>query len=441
MKQMYKPIIGLEVHVELKTKQKMFCGCPTDNFGKEPNTLTCPTCLGLPGALPFTNQEAIKMCAKIGLALNCQLAEKSLFERKNYFYPDLPKGYQISQYRWPLCTNGFLMVADKTDEKRKIRINRVHQEEDTGKLLHPGDQTLIDYNRSGVPLVEVVTEPDFTDTEQVKNYAKLLAQIFRELEVSNAEMEKGDMRLEANVSVSPPGSEGLPNYRVELKNINSFTFMASAITYEIERQIKVLESGEKITQHTRGWDEVKKETFVQREKEEANDYRYFPEPDLPELRIKNLESRIKQEIPELPNMREERLVQDYGLPSSSSATLSASKELAILFEDSVLLGKSKGITPLEISNLLLNVSVKNRPKDSLATISTIEQSKSGIIDDNNQLEVLAGEVITENRRLVESYKSGKVTVIMALVGMVMRKTAGKADPLKTKTILEKLLQS
>src|SRR3989344_9031364 len=243
----YEPVIGLEVHVELNTKSKMFCRCSADYFGKEPNTHTCPVCLGLPGALPYINEDALNKCMQIGLALGCKVSEKSLFERKNYFYPDLSKGYQISQYRWPLSTNGELIM----DNGQKIRINRVHQEEDKGKLTHIGGNTLIDFNRSGVPLVEIVTEPDFKQVEEIRDYAKKLQQLFRYLGVSNADMEKGDMRLEANISVRIVGQSALPAYRVELKNINSFRFMVAAVEYEIRRQIEALEKGEKLSQETR----------------------------------------------------------------------------------------------------------------------------------------------------------------------------------------------
>ena len=278
----YQPVIGIEVHVELNTKTKMFCRCSADYFGKKPNTHTCPVCLGLPGALPYINEEAIKKCIQIGLALNCEVNPRSYFERKNYFYPDLAKGYQISQLVFPLNINGELEAEGEDGQVKKIRINRAHQEEDTGKLTHQGNETLIDFNRSGVPLVEIVTEPDFNHSSQVKDYAKKLQQIFRYLGVSNADMERGDMRLEANVSVRKlashlsSGNTELPDYRVELKNINSFRFMTAAIEYEIKRQTEALEKREKLTQETRGWNEDKKETYLQRSKEEAHDYRYFP---------------------------------------------------------------------------------------------------------------------------------------------------------------------
>lgn len=437
----YEPVIGLEVHVELNTKSKMFCRCSADYFGAKPNTHTCPVCLGLPGALPFTNKQAIEDCMKIGLALNCEISELSRFERKNYFYPDLPKGYQISQYRWPLCINGEL----KIENRKLIRINRVHQEEDTGKLTHLGAETLIDYNRSGVPLVEIVTEPDFKNSEEVRDYAKKLQQIFRYLGVSNADMERGDMRLEANVSVrkvashTSCGNTKLPDYRVELKNINSFRFMVAAIEYEIKRQTEALKKGEKLTQETRGWDEDKKQTYLQRKKEEANDYRYFPEPDIPEFRIKDLELRIKEEIPELPEQKVKRYVSELGLKESQALVLVESRKLAEYFERVVELGGKEGIEGVEAANFLVNRKINIEEVSPDQVIKEIKNKGIGVIGNTGELQKLAEEAILENPQMKELYRKGKVTVIQALIGAVMKKTSGKANPEKVKEILEKLL--
>lgn len=437
----YEPVIGIEVHVELNTKSKMFCRCSVDYFGKEPNTHTCPVCLGLPGALPYINEEAIRKCIQIGLALNCQIVDTSLFERKNYFYPDLPKGYQISQLVKPLCVKGWLEVEGDDGVLKKIRINRAHQEEDTGKLTHQGNETLIDFNRSCVPLVEIVTEPDFHDSSEVRDYAKKLQQIFRYLGVSNADMERGDMRLEANVSVRPEGSTNLPPYRVELKNINSFRFMVAAIEYEIKRQIEALEQGRTLTQETRGWNEAKKETYLQRSKEEAHDYRYFPEPDLPEIQVNRLQvtvDSIKKELPELPAQKMERFQTDYGLSKTQVALLVDSKELAEFFEEAVKLGFKKGSDPKQIANHIINRKPDLRV-GPLAVVNEVVGKTSGIISDEAELEKLVKEAMDENPKAVGDYKAGKESSLQVLIGAVMKKSSGKADAGKVKEILERLL--
>ena len=464
----YEPVMGLEVHVELNTKSKMFCRCRADYFGKEPNTHTCPVCLGLPGALPYINEEAINSCIKIGLALNCQVAEKSLFERKNYFYPDLAKGYQISQYRWPLTINGWIEVENEKGGVSKIRINRAHQEEDTGKLLHigrgptaQGSGTWIDFNRSGVPLVEIVTEPDFKDVVEIRDYAKKLQQMVRFLGVSNADMERGDMRLEANVSIRKVDDKlyshlparqagmssgktiterGLPDYRVELKNINSFRFMAAAVEYEIKRQTEALEKGEKITQETRGWDEDKKCTYLQRSKEEAHDYRYFPEPDLPPLFLSTKKiQEMKNSLPELPWDKSKRYEKDLGIKKTDAKILSEDKKLAEFFEETIKLSANK-IPAVKIANHIINNKINPNDSAPQDIVNGVVGAQVGIISDQKELERLAKRVLEENKKIVEDYKSGKQTAIQALIGGVMKLSKGKADPGKAKEILERLLK-
>lgn len=469
----YEPVIGIEVHVELNTKTKMFCRCSADYFGEEPNSHTCPVCLGLPGALPYINEEAIKKCMQIGLALNCEINEQSYFERKNYFYPDLAKGYQISQYKAPLCAGGWMEIspfAEATGDKegleksRRIRINRVHQEEDTAKLIHQfGNQnySLLDFNRSGVPLVEIVTEPDFYSSAQVKDYAQKLQQIFRHIGVSNADMERGDMRLEANVSVRQVKSDdgrvmsqelSLPPYRVELKNINSFRFMVAAIEYEIKRQSEALERGETLTQETRGWNESKKETFLQRSKEEAHDYRYFPEPDLPELRVKSEEERVKSLKEELkgklPQEQADALVLKYGILEKLAAML-IKQGTAELFEEVVRglphfaeaswgKGGKEGLEINAVANYIINrgLSPTTPPPD---IISALKSKTSSLVVDKYELEKAIDEALNENQDAVGNYKAGKTGALQFLTGQALRKTRGRGNPSEiAKKILEKL---
>lgn len=436
----YEPVIGLEVHVELNTKSKMFCRDSADYFGKEPNTHVCSICLGLPGSLPYINKQAIDYCFMIGLALNCQVSPTSLFERKNYFYPDLPKGYQISQYRLPLTFSGWLEVAGKGGKSRVIRIRRIHMEEDTGKLLHSQGRTLIDFNRSGVPLVEIVTEPDFQDVGEVRDFAQKLQQLFRYLGVSEANMEKGDMRLEANISVREVGTKVLPDYRVELKNINSFRFMVQAIEYEVKRQTEEITQGRTLSYQTRGWDESKKVTFLQREKEEAKDYRYFPEPDLPSLTFSDEDiASLKEELPELPWVKESRFVKDFGIKTYDAKLLSEDRSLATLFEQAAKLGQKEGVEVQTIANFLINkrTGVTKITPESL--VEEVKSLKQGIISDPKELEKWARQAMAETPQVVEDYKKGKISAIQVLVGQVMKLSSGKADPTKAREIIEKIL--
>lgn len=426
------PIIGLEVHVELGTKTKMFCGCLNSHFDQEPNTNVCPVCLGLPGALPVPNEQALIYSIMVGLALNCKINNESIFERKNYFYPDLPKGYQISQLKKPLCVNGFLDLTDTSSgEDFKIRINRAHQEEDTAKLVHHPEKTLIDFNRSGVPLLEIVTEPDFCSPEQAIVYLKELQIIIRALGVSSADMEKGSMRLEANVSLGqplPPGklrdNSNLPDYRVEIKNINSFRFVKKALEFELERQRELLLSGKNIQQETRGYSEKTGQTFVQRSKEEAHDYRYFPEPDIPPVFFSNEQiGEIKANLPELPAKKRDRYSKNYQLDTRS---------IDLLIENSSWDGfflklLSNDITPKEAAKIIINrPEIIKQPADKIA--SEIKNKSSQLIIDVDVLKEYAIQAIANNPKTVSDYKEGKEAALQALIGEVMKATKGKADP-------------
>jgi aspartyl-tRNA(Asn)/glutamyl-tRNA(Gln) amidotransferase subunit B len=421
------PIIGLEVHVELKTNSKMFCSCSADYFGKEPNSHTCPVCLGLPGALPVPNRTAIEWCIKIALSLNCKINLFSKFDRKNYFYPDLSKGYQISQYDLPFGYEGYIELASG----KRIGITRVHMEEDTGKLthkeLHGGKVSLIDFNRSGVPLVEIVTEPDFNDALEVKEYLQKLQQIVRYLDVSNADMEKGEMRLEPNISLSTDPKK-LPPYKVEVKNINSFKFVEKAINYETKRQNEILATGENPRQETRGWDETRQKTFSQRLKEEANDYRYFPEPDIPPIiTTKEQVSTIHESLPELPVKKMQRFEHEFSLTSYDTEILTREKSLADFFEEAVREGSVQKLNPKEIANYIINKKADTNTISPLELVKQIAASKQTVQVDEKELEKIIAEVIKENTKAVEDYKNGKEASLMFLFGQVMKALGKKVD--------------
>lgn len=437
----YTPVIGLEVHIELNTKSKMFCSCSADYFGKEPNTHTCPVCLGLPGALPVPNKKAIEWCIAIGLALGCEIPEFSKFDRKNYFYPDLPKGYQISQYDQPFCKSGEITLSTG----KKIRITRAHMEEDTAKLTHAKvdgkNVSLVDFNRSGVPLVEIVTEPDFENAQEVVEYLKLLQQTARYLGVSKADMEKGDMRLEPNISLKKEGSTGLPSYKVEVKNINSFKFVEKAINFELERQQNLLEKGETPKQETRGWNEIKSATLSQRSKEEAHDYRYFPEPDIPPIRITKDEiSNIKSTLPELPQAKLARFQTQYFLSEYDAEILTREKWTADFFDEAVKVGEKHNVTPKQIANNIINKKPDLDKTLPAELIQNIISQKVSVVISQPDLEEIVKNVIAENPNATADYKKGKINVIQVLIGKVMQATKGKANAKDVRELLESLLK-
>ena len=430
----YRPVIGLEIHIELATKSKMFCGCDAFHFNVEPNIHCCPVCLALPGALPTPNKKAVDWTIMLGLTLKCNIPEESKFDRKNYFYPDLPKGYQISQYDQPLCAQGKMILKDG----KEIRIRRVHLEEDTAKLVHSQDATLIDFNRSGVSLLEVVTEPDFENISQVDEFLKKLQLIVRYLGISAADMEKGSMRLEPNISIwtcdvqkTSHVQNKLPKYKVEVKNINSFRFVRKAIEYEISRQRQMLEKGETPTQQTMGWNELKSITILQRDKEEANDYRYFPEPDIPPMSFTKKEiEEIKSQIPELPDEKTKRFLKEYELSDYNAQMLIESKELAQYFEEAVKI--SKNLPPAQIANWIINKKIDIKAVSPKELIKTITKSKQVFEIKNEDLELIINEVLKENPKAIEDYKKGKTMVIGFLLGKVVNKT----NPLVDKNLVQ-----
>ncbi|KKT29230.1 MAG: Aspartyl/glutamyl-tRNA(Asn/Gln) amidotransferase subunit B [Candidatus Collierbacteria bacterium GW2011_GWC2_44_18] len=430
------PLIGLEVHVELETKSKMFCGCPADHFGKVPNTQTCPVCLGLPGALPVPNKKALESCLKIGLALNCSINRLSKFDRKQYFYPDLAKGYQISQYDQPFCSEGFLNL----DSGKKIGIERVHQEEDTGKLQHTvlnGEKvTLVDFNRSGVPLVEIVSKPDMSSSAEAKEYLKKVHEIIRAIGVSSADMEKGQMRLEPTVNVCIENEAGI-RYTplVEIKNINSFNFAVQAIEFEIKRQVEDFEKTgvEKSSTNktTRGYDSVKKVTFLQRTKEEAKDYRYFPEPDIPPFIIEeDFVEKIGKELPLLPD-QEISSLKNLGVERKDAKILvSTQNQVAIqIIHD---YSDDDRIESKKLASLIVNGKLD--PAEHVL-VRYQELTKVGNTD-RGELEKVIQGIMLANPVLVADFKGGKIAVAGFFVGQAMKETKGTADP---KTLSEVVL--
>ncbi len=498
----YKPTIGLEIHSELKTSSKMFCSCKNDPDEKRPNYNICPVCTAQPGTLPVANEEAIKQVIKAGLALNCKIATDSKFDRKNYFYPDLPKGYQISQYDQPLCEGGYLDV-----EGHKIRITRIHLEEDTGSLAHPegadpastrrqgeAGYSLVNLNRAGVPLMELVTEPDITSGKEARLFAEELQLIYKYLGVSDADMEKGQMRVEVNISVSKTSKFGT---KVEIKNLNSFKVVEKAVDFEIKRQAELLEAGEKVVQETRGWHDKKEITFSQREKEEAHDYRYFPEPDLPTMHFEvEYINKIKATMPELPEQKRERFKKEFGLDEAQIEIFVVNKDLSEYFEKvasefdawlaasasveasasqgrqklyklvaNYLISDVKGllgstefveeefkITPEnfaefikmiyknEISSKVAKMVVSEMFNSGEDPSNIVEKNNWGQMSDSGELEKIVKSVIEKNPKPVEDYKAGKQNSLQFLAGQVMKETRGTANPATVQELLKTLLK-
>lgn len=439
----YTPVIGLEIHAELKTNSKMFCGCKNDPFGAEkPNIHTCPVCLGMPGALPVANKRAIEWTVKLGLALNCQINKFSKFDRKHYFYPDLAKSYQISQYDLPFCFQGTVST-----QEGEIGITRIHLEEDTGKLLHKvvdGKKvSLIDFNRSSVPLAEIVSDPDIKSGSQAKEYGKKLRQIMRYLDIANCDMEQGGMRLEANISLKPADSpvSFLPDYKVEVKNINSFRFLEQAIDYEIDRQAEILDSGKVPTQETRGWDSVKNETFSQRTKEDAEDYRYFPDPDLAPIRFSEAQiEEIRQTLPEFPEEKTIRWQKDYNLTAEIIKSLTETAETAESMEKVFILANKQRIDLKKLSHSIINkkfhVESSEKPESIIEKFKQLHDTEEINADEVNSAIKI---VFAGNQDAVEKYRAGQKQVIGFLIGQVMQKIGKKIDPKIVREEIEKEL--
>jgi aspartyl-tRNA(Asn)/glutamyl-tRNA(Gln) amidotransferase subunit B len=475
----YLTTIGLEIHAELNTATKMFCDSKNDPLEKTPNINVCPICMGHPGTLPVINREAVLKLIRVGLALNCSIEKDSFFERKNYFYPDLPKGYQISQFQVPLCRNGYLSVNGK-----KIRIERIHLEEDAGRLYHEGDATLADYNRAGVALMELVTHPDLTEAEEVRAFAQELQLILRYINASDADMEKGQMRVEVNISLrsekDKAKSEKLGT-KVEVKNINSISSAAKSVLYETKRQTELLEFGGTVVQETRGWDDVNQKTVSQRIKEGSADYRYFPEPDLPPLKLTDGDiQQLHDALPELPQARRERFAREYGLPEGDIEILTVYKRLGDFFEevaselgDKKLAKTAANWLIVQLQPLLFEAAAD--PQDTKLTAENfadfitrvasgqigssaaqtllahmwetgdtpehlIAQHDLAQVSDTASLNIFVEDAITASEKVAADFKAGKEAAMKALVGSVMGLSKGKANPQLAEKLLREKLQ-
>ena len=477
----YEAVIGLEIHSELKTNTKIFCGCAT-TFGAEHNTHVCPVCLGLPGVLPTLNKRVLEFAIKAGLALNCEINKFSKFDRKNYYYPDLPKNWQTSQYDLPICENGYVDITKSNGETKRIRITRIHMEEDAGKLVHSGntikdsDTSNVDYNRTGVPLIEIVSEPDMSSPEEARLYMEKVKSILQYIDVSNCKMEEGNLRADLNVSLRPAGSDVLGT-RTEMKNINSFKAVEEALTYEIERQEEVLEDGGHIIQETRTWDPDRGITLSMRSKENAHDYRYMPEPDLVPIITTDEEiEAFRKSLPELPDARKARLEEQFGLSAYDAGIITSSREMAEYFDAVIETGADAKLAANWIMGDLSknlnaeNLEIADSPVDakrlgemigliSKGTISSkiakkvfeemwqcpdspekIVKDKGLVqITDTKAIEEIVDKVIAENQKAVDDYKSGNKKAIGALVGQVMKQSKGKANPQTVNQILAQKL--
>lgn len=470
MTTVYEAVIGLEVHVQLDTHSKIFCACST-KFGSEPNANTCPVCLGLPGSLPVLNGQALHLAVKVGIALNCEISKRLKFDRKNYFYPDLPKAYQISQFDQPVNGAGWLLIETRSEDgswkEKKIGIHRAHLEEDAGKLLHEGIEgaSLVDFNRAGVPLLEIVSDPDLSSPEEAYAYLTSLKAILQYLEVSDCNMEEGSLRCDANVSIRKRGDKNLGT-KTEIKNLNSFKNVQRAIQYEIERQTELVEGGGRVIQETRLWNDVKAQTFVMRSKEQAHDYRYFPEPDLVPLTIESAAiEAIRKELPELPAAKAARFRKDYGLGDYDASVLVQEKALAAYFEQAIKAhANAKMISNWMQSELLalLNskkLAIQSSPVSAQALAGLVALIESGTISgkiakdvlpvmfetgqtaqdvvrekgwvqvtDESLIETIADKIIADNAQSVQDYRAGKKQALGFLVGQMMKASQGKVNP-------------
>ena len=474
----YETVMGLEIHSELSTKTKIFCSCPTE-FGGEPNTHCCPVCMAMPGTLPVLNEKVVEYAIKAGIATNCNIARYSKNDRKNYFYPDLPKAYQISQFDMPLCKNGYVEI-ETAEGKKKIGITRIHIEEDAGKLNHDeyGKGSFVDLNRAGVPLIEIVSEPDLRSVEEVDRYLKKVKSILEYIEVSDCKMQEGSFRADVNVSVRKKGETKLGT-RTEMKNMSSFRAISNAIEYEIARQIQVIESGGKVEQETLRWDELQGQTFSMRDKEDAQDYRYFPEPDLGVIRItEEYIEKIKKELPELPESRKARYVEEYKLPEYDANILTSSKYFSNLFEGAIqVCNNPKAVSNWIMSDIIGILNEKEIEPEKIpfsaedlgeliclidkGTISTsiakkvlpemfeTQEKPSKIIEKNGWIQIsdegaikeVVKKVLQENPQSIADYKAGKDRALGFLVGQAMKETRGKANPgMLNKMFLEELNQ-